>query len=139
MWSIFRIVKTNYIKTFNFKERQSRFDYWIFVLFIILITYVVTELSNNKIINDNISYLLFINIIPFFSSTARRLHDGEKNNEKTFTGLAFFVSLIIIGFFDFKIGKLKIFSTIWLITIVIFLCRESNPKANGYGKLENYK
>ena len=44
-----------------------------------------------------------------------------------------------IGFFDFKIGKLKIFSTIWLITIVIFLCRESNPKANGYGKLENYK
>ena len=92
MWSIFRIVKTNYIKTFNFKERQSRFDYWIFVLFIILITYVVTELSNNKIINDNISYLLFINIIPFLSSTARRLHDGEKNNEKTFTGLAFFVS-----------------------------------------------
>ena len=52
MWSIFRIIKTNYKKSFNFKERQSRFDYWIFVLFIILITYVVTELSNNKIINE---------------------------------------------------------------------------------------
>jgi uncharacterized membrane protein YhaH (DUF805 family) len=95
-------------------------------------------LSNSKIINDNISYLLFINIIPFLSSTTRRLHDGEKNNQKTFTGLVFLLSLIIIGFFDFKIGKLKIFYTIWLITIVIFLCKESNPKPNGYGKLEKF-
>jgi len=83
MWSIFRIIKTNYKKSFNFKERQNRFDYWIFVLFIILITYVVMYLSNNKIINDNLSFLLLINLIPFLSSSARRLHDAEKRDKKT--------------------------------------------------------
>jgi uncharacterized membrane protein YhaH (DUF805 family) len=139
MKSIFNIILTNYKKSFDFKGRQSRFDYWMFILFIIIITFVVMYLSNSKIINDNISYLLFINIIPFLSSTTRRLHDGEKNNQKTFTGLAFFVSFIIINsFFDLKIGNLKIFSAIWFIMIVIFLCRESNPKANGYGKLEKF-
>jgi uncharacterized membrane protein YhaH (DUF805 family) len=139
MKSSFNIILTNYKKSFDFKGRQSRFDYWMFILFIIIITFVVMYLSNSKIINDNISYLLFINIIPFLSSTTRRLHDGEKNNQKTFTGLAFFVSFIIINsFFDLKIGNLKIFSAIWFIMIVIFLCRESNPKANGYGKLEKF-
>jgi len=137
MWSIFRIIKTNYKKSFNFKERQSRFDYWTFILFIIFISYVIGWLAS--IINDNILYLLIINIIPFLSSTVRRLHDGEKDNKKTSTGLAFLISFIIISFFDFKIGKIKIFSTIWFITLVIFLCRESNPKPNGYGKLEKFE
>jgi uncharacterized membrane protein YhaH (DUF805 family) len=52
MGSIFNIILTNYKKTFDFKGRQNRFDYWTFVLFIIFITYVVMYLSNNKIIND---------------------------------------------------------------------------------------
>jgi uncharacterized membrane protein YhaH (DUF805 family) len=84
MRMIFNIILTNYKKTFDFKRRQSRFDYWTFVLFIIFITYVVMYLSNNKIINDNISFLLFINIIPLLSSSARRLHDAEKRDKKTY-------------------------------------------------------
>ena len=137
MGSIFNIILKNYKKFFDFKGRQSRFDYWTFVLFIIFISFVIGWLG--IIINDNIFYLHIINIIPFLSSTVRRLHDGEKDNKKTSTGLAFLISFIIISFFDFKIGKIKIFSTIWFITLVIFLCRESNPKLNGYGKLEKFE
>ena len=97
MWSIFRIIKTNYKKSFNFKERQNRFDYWIFVLFIILITYVVMYLSNNKIINDNLSFLLLINLIPFLSSSTRRLHDAEKGDKKTYIGVWFGVSFLLVN------------------------------------------
>jgi uncharacterized membrane protein YhaH (DUF805 family) len=139
MWSIFRIIKTNYKKSFNFKERQNRFDYWIFVLFIILITYVVMYLSNNKIINDNLSFLLFINLIPFLSSSARRLHDAEKGDKKTYIGVWFGVSFLIANLFNIKLGSPYIsLQVLWIIVFIIFLCRESNPKANGYGKLEKF-
>lgn len=139
MGSIFHIIKTNYKKSFNFKERQSRFDYWIFILFIIFITFVVMYLSNNKIIYDDLSLLLFINLIPFLSSTTRRLHDGEKSNKKTHTGLAFFLSYIIVSLFDFRVGNYRILSAIVVIVLIIFLCRESNLKKNGYGKLEKFE
>lgn len=139
MWSIFRIIKTNYKKSFNFKERQNRFDYWIFVLFIILITYVVMYLSNNKIINDNLSFLLLINLIPFLSSSARRLHDAEKGGKKTYIGVWFGVSFILVNLFNVRLGSPYIsLQVLWIIIFIIFQCRESNPKLNGYGKLEKF-
>ena len=139
MWSIFRIIKTNYKKSFNFKERQNRFDYWIFVLFIILITYVVMYFSNNKIINDNLSFLLLINLIPFLSSSARRLHDAEKGDKKTYIGVWFGVSFILVNLFNVRLGSPYIsLQVLWIIIFIIFQCRESNPKLNGYGKLEKF-
>jgi uncharacterized membrane protein YhaH (DUF805 family) len=139
MWSIFRIIKKNYKKSFNFKERQNRFDYWIFVLFIILITYVVMYLSNNKIINDNLSFLLLINLIPFLSSSARRLHDGETGNKKTYTGLGFTVTFLLINFIKIKLSFIQgVIIFIWFSAFIVYLLRESNPKENGYGKLEKF-
>jgi uncharacterized membrane protein YhaH (DUF805 family) len=139
MWSIFRIIKTNYKKSFNFKERQNRFDYWIFVLFIILITYVVMYLSNNKIINDNLSFLLLINLIPFLSSSARRLHDTEKGDKKKYIGVWFGVSFLLVNLFNVRLGSPYIsLQVLWIIVFIIFQCRESNPKPNGYGKLEKF-
>ena len=139
MRSIFRIIKNNYKKTFDFKGRQSRFDYWIFVLFIIFITYVVMYLSNNKIINENLSYLLFINIIPLLSSSARRLHDGEKKDKKTYIGVWFGLSFLMANLFNVKLGSPYIsLQVLWIIVFIIFQCRESNPKPNGYGKLEKF-
>ena len=136
---IFHIIKTNYKKSFNFKGRQSRFDYWTFVLFIIFITSVVMYLSNNKIINDNISFLLFINIIPFLSSSARRLHDAEKGDKKTYIGVWFGVSFLIANLFNVKLGSPYIsLQVLWYIVFIIFQCRESNTKVNGYGKLEKF-
>jgi uncharacterized membrane protein YhaH (DUF805 family) len=140
MGSIFNIILTNYKKTFDFKGRQNRFDYWTFVLFIIFITYVVMYLSNNKIINDNISFLLLINIIPLSSSSARRLHDAEKSDKKTYIGVWFGLSFLFVNLFNVKLGSPYIsLQVLWIIVFIIFQCRESNPKANGYGKLENYK
>jgi len=136
---IFRIIKTNYKKSFDFKGRQSRFDYWTFVLFIIFITSAVMYLSNNKIINENISFLLFINIIPFLSSSARRLHDGEKRDKKTYIGVWFGLSFLLANLFNVKLGSPYIsLQVLWYIVFIIFQCRESNPKANGYGKLEKF-
>ena len=136
---IFRIIITNYKKSFDFKGRQSRFDYWVFVLFIILITFVVMYLSNKKIINENLSFLLFINLIPLFSSSARRLHDGEKRDKKTYIGVWFGLSFLLANLFNVKLGSPYIsLQVLWYIVFIIFQCRESNPKANGYGKLEKF-
>ena len=139
MGSIFHIIKTNYKKSFDFKGRQSRFDYWIFLLFLCLISYVVMYLSNNKIINENLSYLLFINLIPLFSSSARRLHDGEKGDKKKYIGVWFGVSFLLANLFNVKLGSPYIsLQVLWIIVFIIFQCRESNPKPNGYGKLEKF-
>ena len=139
MGSIFNIILKNYKKSFDFKGRQSRFDYWTFLLFIVFITYAVMYLSNNKIINDNISYLLFINVIPFLSSSARRLHDAEKGDKKTYIGVWFGVSFLLVNLFNVKLGSPYIsLQVLWIIVFIIFQCRESNPKPNGYGKLEKF-
>ena len=139
MGSIFNIILKNYKKSFDFKGRQSRFDYWTFLLFIVFITYAVMYLSNNKIINDNISYLLFINVIPFLSSSARRLHDAEKGDKKTYIGVWFGVSFILVNLFNVRLGSPYIsLQVLWIIIFIIFQCRESNPKPNGYGKLEKF-
>lgn len=94
-------------------------------------------LSNNKIINENLSYLLFINIIPLLSSSARRLHDGEKKDKKTYIGVWFGLSFLMANLFNVKLGSPYIsLQVLWIIVFIIFQCRLSYPKSNGYGKLE---
>jgi len=136
--SVINIIKTNYTKTFDFKGRQGIQEYWIFFLFFILVFFLLIFLVLGK---DFVYFSIifpFI-IIPFLSATARRLHDGETSNKKTYTGLAFTVTFLLINFIKIKLSFIQgVIIFIWFSAFVVYLLRESHPKVNGYGKLEKF-
>ena len=138
MGSIFHIIKTNYKKSFDFKGRQGRKEFWIFFLFSIFVFYLLIGLMFR---NDNYYFAILIPavIFPLFSSSARRLHDGEKGIHKSFIGIYFGLSFLFLSLINLKILNFPIFSFLWIVIFIIFQCRESNPKINGYGKLEKFE
>ena len=72
-------------KSFDFKSRASRSEYWFFYLFIICVSIVIGIFEfiafNQKPEDIGILSLLFslATLIPFISVTARRLHDLNKS------------------------------------------------------------
>ena len=136
--SAINIILTNYKKSFDFKGRQGIKEYWTFFLFFVLIFFLLIFLVLGK---DFVyfSILFPIIIIPFLSATARRLHDGETSNKKTYTGLGFIVTFLLINFIKIKLTFIQgVIIFIWFSTFIVYLLRESNPKVNGYGKLEKW-
>ena len=89
--------------------------------------------------NYYVAILMPVVIFPLFSSSARRLHDGEKGNYKSLIGIYFGLSFLFVSLINLKILNFPIFGFLWLIIFIIFQCRESNPKTNGYGKLEKFE
>lgn len=99
-------------KYLDFGGRARRKEYWMFVLFNILITVILgilAALINVPIIS--VIYSLAI-IIPSLAVTVRRLHDIDKS-----------------GFWIF-IDFVPIIGGIWLL---ILLCTEGSSVANQYG------
>jgi len=133
---IFNIIKINYIKTFDFKGRQGRASYWVFFLLSILLLILTTFLVMQK--NYVYFAILFpIILIPLLSASARRLHDGENGNKKTYIGVWFGLSFLFVNLFNVKLGSPYIsLQSLWLIVFIFFQFRKSNPKTNAYGKLE---
>lgn len=137
--SFINIIKTNYKKSFDFKGRQGIKEYWIFFLFFILILFLLIFL----VLGNDYTYfsILFpFIIIPFLSATARRLHDGEAGNQKTYRGLWFGITFLLMNLIKIKLTFIQgLIFFVWLSALVVFCLRESNPKANGYGKLEKFQ
>lgn len=70
------IIKNCYRKTFNFKGRSNRGEYWIFILYIYLIyfgSFILATINEGFIVFAFIWGLL--NSITCLSLTIRRLHD----------------------------------------------------------------
>ena len=82
MKAIFNIIKTNYKKSFDFKGRQGRKEYWIFFLFSLSFFYLLVFLIEKLDYSIKFIILSLVLLIPLFSSSARRLHDGEKGDKK---------------------------------------------------------
>ena len=61
---------------FDFKGRASRTEFWYAMLFYVLMLFVLGQLNLPDII---VSILLLVTMIPFFSVTARRLHDTNRS------------------------------------------------------------
>ncbi|WP_353405248.1 DUF805 domain-containing protein [Brucella sp. NBRC 13694] len=61
---------------FDFKGRASRTEFWYAMLFYVLLLFVLGRLNLPDII---VSILLVVTMIPFFSVTARRLHDTNRS------------------------------------------------------------
>ena len=98
-------IQTCYKKTFNFKGRASKSEFWWFYLYDAII-YVAGEMAWKTDSNDNYIYsdgivtlgiiltiLFFINVIPAAAVGVRRLHD---TNRSGWWYLLFAVPLIIL-------------------------------------------
>lgn len=67
-------IKTCFSKYADFNGRASRSEYWWFVLFIVLITYAAS------VISDPFSVLISIaTLLPSIAVAARRLHDSNRS------------------------------------------------------------
>ncbi|WP_417389077.1 DUF805 domain-containing protein [Gimesia sp.] len=103
----------------DFEGRARRKEYWMFILFNILISFVIGILGaiigeTGGLITVSLSglYSLFI-FIPSIAVTVRRLHDTNR------TGWWILISLI--PFFG-------------AIILFIFMILDSDPNANAYGE-----
>src|SRR5690606_23225894 len=61
---------------FDFKSRASRTEFWYAMLFYVLLLFVLGLLNLPDIA---VSIVLLITMVPFFSVTARRLHDTNRS------------------------------------------------------------
>jgi len=103
----------------DFEGRARRKEYWMFILFNILISFVIGILGaiigeTGGLITVSLSglYSLFI-FIPSIAVTVRRLHDTNR------TGWWILISLI--PFFG-------------AVILFIFMILDSDPNANAYGE-----
>ena len=111
-----KVLKEHYA---DFKGRARREEYWMFVLFNIIVSFVIVlvfagigiAIEVPEIIGLSYIYYLAI-LIPSISVVVRRLHDAGKS------GWYYFISLIpIVGF-------------IWLL---VLLCTDSENGPNKWG------
>ncbi|MGW8911058.1 DUF805 domain-containing protein [Brucella cytisi] len=75
--SIFRLRSEKFFTGyFDFNGRASRTEFWYAMLFYVLLLFVLARLNLPDLV---VSILLVITMIPFFSVTARRLHDTNRS------------------------------------------------------------
>lgn len=121
-------IKQCYQKAFTLRGRASRSEYWFFCLYLLILCFVLVTImvaldcnlqDNDSGLVPNLKGLsillsgitLFIHIVPMFSVTLRRLHDGNM------PGWLLLLSII-------PVGNLILF---------IFMLLPSTPGGNPYG------
>ena len=85
-------------KFFDIKSRADLFEYWVILLFYLIIPFSITHLSANNTINTIISYY-FLFLAPWIISSAivRRLHDLNLSGFWLLLILAIIPTLFIPG------------------------------------------
>lgn len=115
-------VKTCFSKYVTFSGRARRSELWFFVLFMYLVTLIISNLSSilsisaqtSNIISSVVSLIFFL---PHLAAEFRRLHDVGKSG-----WWLLFLLLPVIG---------------WAI-LIYQLCKDSEPFENEYGESPKY-
>lgn len=152
-------VKTCLRKYFTFRGRAQRSEYWWFYLFTIIVG-IFSAIIDGAIMGwENsdegpvgvITALAFF--IPTLSAGWRRLHDTGRSGWWIGGGfLAMFAFAIIVlmaslmsvlAFISDAMGGVLIIIftigfLIWAVTILVFLCQDSYPGDNVYGRSTKY-
>ena len=89
-------VSTCFKKYFNFKDRASRSEYWYFQILVFPIALWNQFPSNEDSVFFFQIILLFVVLIPAFSSGVRRLHDRDKSGWWILINFIPFVGWIIL-------------------------------------------
>jgi len=97
----------------DFKGRARRKEYWMFVLFNFIASWVLVILGS-LIKFPWLSYLYTLTVlVPSLAVIVRRLHDTGRSG------------------FWFFIGFVPIVGAIWLL---VLMCLDSQPEANNWGE-----
>ena len=89
-------VSTCFKKYFNFKDRASRSEYWYFQILVFPIALWNQFPSNEDSVFFFQIILLFVVLIPAFSSGVRRLHDRDKSGWWILINFIPFIGWIIL-------------------------------------------
>ncbi len=144
-------------KTFVYKGRASRAEFWGFMLFDFLITLVLTSIFYKQIIDINTfgiyEIYCIISMLPRFAVISRRLHDVNQSFKLFWTPWIFlfigacfliFAGVVyeanpynsdeMIFILPIILGSLfAIVSLIYFIRVFILYLRKSDPNENLYG------
>lgn len=83
--NFFDAVKVCFIKYTNFSDRASRSEYWLFTLFLFILSVVVGFIEGllgvawDDMLAPGSTVLTIVTIIPALSVTVRRLHDVNRS------------------------------------------------------------
>ena len=104
-------IQTCYKKTFNFKGRASKSEFWWFYLYDLII-FAAGEMLLKTDSNENLIYsegvvalgliltvLFFINLIPAAAAGVRRLHDTNRSGWWYLLFLVPLITLVALYFF----------------------------------------
>mgnify|MGYP001196724410 CR=1 FL=1 len=89
-------------KSFDFKGRASRKEFWSFFSFILLIivfTSIITSETNDDTQSGLIGIIIILFCIPYISSQVRRFHDQGKSGWYTLLNLIPYIGPIIVLIF----------------------------------------
>ncbi|KJD45236.1 DUF805 domain-containing protein [Paenibacillus terrae] len=104
-------VLQNYV---GFQGRARRTEYWMFVLFSMIATFIISLIDGLVGLTPILTYLYSLAVLlPSLAVIARRLHDTGR------TGWWILIGLIPL------VGS---------IILIVFLCQDSQPAENKYGK-----
>jgi uncharacterized membrane protein YhaH (DUF805 family) len=104
-------VLQNYV---GFQGRARRTEYWMFVLFSAIATFIIGLIDGLVGLTPILTYLYALAVLlPSLAVIARRLHDTGR------TGWWILIGLIPL------VGS---------IILIVFLCQDSQPAENNYGK-----
>ncbi len=89
--------QTCYKKTFNYRERASKSEYWWFQLYYTLFAILMTYFQDHSF-GQVLIYLWLFNNLPMLSAGVRRLHDMNKSGWTVLWAMIPIVgALIVLG------------------------------------------
>ena len=91
---------------FDFQGRSSRSEYWLFVLFVVIVAVALSALQMmgqgstlGTIAGVLYGLFMLVTIIPSLSVGVRRLHDTDKSGWLILLGLIPLIGLVLIYFY----------------------------------------
>jgi len=130
-------IKSFYFKTFDFRTRSSRSEFWYAFLAIFLFSLVILfiPLSYSNFINFLASAINILIFLPQISLIARRFHDVGMSG---WWQLCFPMAFLLMGatvYFDSTFGFVITgpLSTALFIVFIYLMCKEGDTRDNKYG------
>ena len=128
-------IKSFYFKTFDFRTRSSRSEFWYVFLAILLFSVAILFIPPSYFLNFLVSAINILILLPQISLTARRLHDVGISS---WWLLCFPLAFLLMGatvYFDSTFGFVITgpLSTALFIIFIYLVCKAGDVRDNKYG------
>ena len=128
-------IKSFYFKTFDFRTRSSRSEFWYVFLAILLFSVAILFIPPSYFLNFLVSAINILIFLPQISLIARRFHDVGMSG---WWQLCFPMAFLLMGatvYFDSTFGFVITgpLSTALFIVFIYLMCKEGDTRDNKYG------